>query len=127
MVIIHLPQGTAYLPATCLEVNSFTVFQYVFRRMSRLPNGNTMIPESTDRKLWEVNSARKRCMEFQSGSGSDKGSKISIDYSGLVGVQNTQNTVPDKFELSQIFRILSILPLILIIHFKIFGCFADCL
>ena len=62
-----------------------------------------MIAESTDRKLWEVNSAGSVVWSFSPGVEVTRVLRYPMNYSGLVGVQNTQNTVPDKFELSQNF------------------------
>ena len=96
--------GTAYLPAS--PVWSYTASAFFSTHLGgcqRLPNGNTIIAESTDRKLWEVNSAGSVVWSYSPGVEVTRVLRYPLNYSGLVGVKNTQNTVPDNFELSQNF------------------------
>lgn len=98
--------GTAYGPAA--PIWSYTASGFYSAHLGgnqRLPNGNTMISESTDRKLHEINSAGTVLWTYSPGSEVVRVLKYPTNYSGIItGVSNNSvNNIPAKFELSQNF------------------------
>ena len=102
----HTP-GTAYAPVS--PVWSYTASGFYSTHLGgnqRLPNGNTMISESTDRKLHEVNSAGTVLWTYAPGLEVVRVLKYPLDYPGILitGVSNNSiNSIPGQFELSQNF------------------------
>lgn len=98
--------GTAYGPAA--PVWSYTASGFYSAHLGgnqRLPNGNTMLAESTDRKLHEINSAGTVLWTYSPGSEVVRVLKYPTTYSGIItGISNNSvNNIPGKFELSQNF------------------------
>ena len=60
-----------------------------------------MLAESTDRKLWEVDSSGTVVWNYSPGVEVVRVLRYGFDYPGLVGVAGNESEVPDNFELLQ--------------------------
>ena len=96
--------GTAYGPASPVWTYAASGFYSThLGGCQRLPNGNTMLAESTDRKLWEVDSTGTVVWNYSPGVEVVRVLRYGFDYPGLVGVEEVQSEVPVDFEMSQNF------------------------
>ncbi len=96
--------GTAYGPAAPFWTYAASGFYSThLGGCQRLPNGNTMLAESTDRKLWEVDSTGAVVWNYAPGVEVVRVLRYGFDYPGLVGVEEVQSEVPVDFEMSQNF------------------------
>jgi hypothetical protein len=69
----------------------------------RLPNGNTLIVESTSGYMFEVNAAGDVQWSYSRGGEIVRALRYSPQYTGLIslGVDESASTVPQQFELAQ--------------------------
>jgi len=94
--------GTAYGPVSPFWTYAASGFYSThLGGCQRLPNGNTMLAESTDRKLWEVDSTGAVVWNYSPGVEVVRVLRYGFDYPGLVGVEEVQSEVPVDFEMSQ--------------------------
>lgn len=97
----HTP-GTAYGPAAPVWTYAASGFYSThLGGCQRLPNGNTMLAESTDRKLWEVDSLGTVVWNFSPGVEVVRVLRYGFDYPGLVGISENETIAPGSFELGQ--------------------------
>jgi hypothetical protein len=94
--------GTAYGPTSPAWSYSASGFYSThLGGCQRLPNGNTMLAESTDGKLWEVNSSGTVVWNFNPGGEVVRVLRYGLDYPGLVGVAGNESEIPAGFDLQQ--------------------------
>lgn len=98
--------GTSYAPAS--PVWSYSASGFYSNHLGgcqRLPNGNTIISESTSGNMFEVTSAGTVVWSYSPGGEIVRVLRYGYDYpglSGLVGIgENNANNVPDNFDLMQ--------------------------
>lgn len=97
----HTP-GTAYGPASPVWTYAASGFYSThLGGCQRLPNGNTILAESTDRKLWEVDSLGTVVWNFSPGVEVARVLRYGFDYPGLVGIAENGTVSPENFELGQ--------------------------
>ncbi len=99
-------QGTAYAPASPLWSYSASGFySNHLGGCQRLPNGNTIISESTSGNLFEVNPAGSIVWNYSPGGEIVRVLRYGYDYPGLsqlVGTGgNNTNSIPEEFDLLQ--------------------------
>jgi hypothetical protein len=76
--------GTAYGPASPVWTYAASGFYSIhLGGCQRLPNGNTMLAESTDGKLWEVNSSGTAVWNYSPGVEIARVLRYGYDYPGL--------------------------------------------
>lgn len=97
-----LAPGTAYGPAT--HTWSYSASGFYSNHLGgcqRLPNGNTMISESTSGNLFEVTSAGTTVWSYSPGGEIVRVLRYGLDYPGLVAVSDITNGVPENYDLAQ--------------------------
>lgn len=98
--------GTAYGPATHLWGYSASGFySNHLGGCQRLPNGNTIISESTSGNLFEVTATGDIVWSFSPGGQIVRVLRYGFDYPGLVGIENNNNvnSLPADYILEQNF------------------------
>jgi hypothetical protein len=96
--------GTAYAPASPAWSYSATGFYANhLGGVQRLPNGNTLIAQSTSARLFEVTTAGTVVWSFQGTGEIIRTQRYPLNYSGilLTGVEQVSNETPERFELRQ--------------------------
>lgn len=94
--------GAAYGPANPIWTYAASGFYSThLGGCQRLPNGNTMLAESTDGKLWEVDAAGNVVWNFVPGGQVVRVLRYGFEYPGLVAVAESTEGIPSDFELSQ--------------------------
>lgn len=99
----HTP-GTAFGPAD--PVWSYSATGFYSNHLGgnqRLPNGNTIISESTSGNLFEVTSSGNIVWNYSPGGEIVRVLRYGFDYPGLVGISNSVSSIPGDYELSQNF------------------------
>lgn len=98
-----LTPGTAYAPASPIWTYSASGFYSVhLGGCQRLPNGNTLLAQSTSGKMLEVTSSGATVWSYTPGGEIVRALRYPLNYSGLVGIQNNNSSsVPSDYELSQ--------------------------
>jgi len=96
--------GTAYLPSS--PVWSYTASGFYSNHLGgcqRLPNGNTLIVESTSGYMFEVNSSGTTVWSYNRGGEIVRALRYPPNYPGLIilDVGETDAEVPDKYKLFQ--------------------------
>lgn len=97
-----LAPGTAYGPAN--PIWSYSASGFYSNHLGgcqRLPNGNTMISESTSGNLFEVTSAGTIVWSYSPGGEIVRVLRYGLDYPGLVAVSDITNGVPENYDLAQ--------------------------
>ncbi|HAY35015.1 MAG TPA: aryl-sulfate sulfotransferase [Ignavibacteria bacterium] len=98
----YLAPGTAYGPAThTWSYSASGFYSNHLGGLQRLPNGNTMISESTSGNLFEVNSAGNIVWNFSPGGQIVRVLRYGFEYPGLVGISNTNSAIPENYSLEQ--------------------------
>jgi hypothetical protein len=96
--------GTAYSPVSAFW--SYTASDFYSNHLGgcqRLPNGNTLIVESTSGYLFEVNSAGTTVWSYNRGQEVARALRYGNDYPGLAVISDTNvdHTLPETFYLKQ--------------------------
>ncbi len=102
---IRVP-GTAYGPTE--PIWSYTASNFYSNHLGgvqRLPNGNTLIAQSTSGRMFEVTSAGTVVWNYQPGGEIVRALRYPPDYSGLSNLTNADedatDDIPRRFQLSQ--------------------------
>jgi len=97
-----LVPGTAYGPESPIWTYAASGFySNHLGGCQRLPNGNTMISESTSGNLFEVTSAGNIVWNYSPGGQIVRVLRYGFEYPGLVGISEFPNEIPEEFRLSQ--------------------------
>ncbi len=96
--------GTAYLPASANW--SYTATGFYSNHLGgcqRLPNGNTLIIESTSGYLFEVNSIGNVVWSYNRGGEVARAQRYAPDYPGLaiISDSNSETELPTEYDLGQ--------------------------
>lgn len=97
--------GTAFGPASPSWSYSASGFYSIhLGGCQRLPNGNTLLAQSTSGKMLEVTSSGTTVWSYTPGGEIVRALRYSLNYPGLVGIENsTASVIPENYELSQNF------------------------